>query len=146
MALFYTEISPMTMDIKDKCDYLYPNIILDWNITLSTDCLIVIEDDSPLNFALEMLLVPSSGIKAVKSNADNFQGIVDEVCNLKSQVVILEDSATPTHENSLAHLLMSNPALKIIVVLRGSNYVHIFRKDEVLIQNASEFLEIIKSK
>lgn len=108
-------------------------------------CLLVIDNDSPLNFALEMLLAPSSGIQAVKSNAKDLQGVVDEVCKLKSQVVILEDSATPTEEKSLANLLMSNPELKIIVVLKDSNYVHIFRKDEILIQNSSEFLEIIRS-
>lgn len=113
---------------------------------MNNPCLLVIDNDSPLNFALEMLLVPSSGIQAVKSNAKDLQGIVDEVCELKSQVVILEDSATPTEEKSLANLLMLNPELKIVVVLKDSNYVHIFRKDEVLIQNSSEFLEIIRSK
>ena len=113
---------------------------------MSIDCLLIIENDSPLNFALDMLLVPSSEINVVKSTAVDLQGVVDEVSNLKSQVVILEDSATPTRENSLANLLMSNPELKIIVVLKDSNYVHIFRKDEILIENASEFLEIIQSK
>lgn len=113
---------------------------------MSTDCLLVIEDDSPLNFALEMLLVPSSEIKAIKSNAGDFQGVVEEVCKLEAPVVILEDSATPAKDNSLAHLLMSNPGLKIVVVLRNSNYVHVFRKDEILIQSSSEFLEIIRSK
>jgi len=113
---------------------------------LSIDCLLIIENDSPLNFALDMLLVPSSEINVVKSTAVDLQSVVDEVSNLKSQVVILEDSATPTRKNSLANLLMSNPELKIIVVLKDSNYVHIFRKDEILIENASEFLEIIQSK
>ena len=113
---------------------------------MSIDCLLIIENDSPLNFALDMLLVPSSEINVVKSNAVDLQGVVDEISNLKSQVVIIEDSATLTRENSLANLLMSNPELKIIVVLKDSNYVHIFRKDEILIQNASEFLEIIQSK
>jgi len=113
---------------------------------LSINCLLIIENDSPLNFALDMLLVPGSEINVVKSNAVDLQGVVDEISNLKSQVVILEDSATPTRKNSLANLLMSNPELKIIVVLKDSNYVHIFRKDEILIENASEFLEIIQSK
>jgi len=134
------------MDIKDEYDYLYLNIMPDWSITLSTDCLLFIENDSPLNFALDMLLVPDSGIKAFKSNADNLHGLVNELCNLKSQVVILEDSAIQTEENSVAHLLMSSPELKIIVVLRESNYIHIFRKDEVLIHSSSDFLEIIRSK
>jgi len=113
---------------------------------LSKHCLLVIDKNSPLNFALEMLLVPSSGIRAVKSKAEDLQGIIEEMCGLKSPVVILEDTAKPTEENSLAQLLTSNPELKIIVVMRDSNYIHIFRKDEILIQNASEFLEIIRSK
>ena len=95
---------------------------------------------------MEMLLVPGAGIQAVKSHACDFQSLVDEVCELKSQVVILEDEATITGRNSLAHLLMSNPELKIVMVLRESNYIHIFRKAEILIQNASEFLEIIRAK
>ena len=134
------------MDIKGKSDYRCLNTVEDWITTLNTDCLLVIENDSPLNFALDMLLVPDSGIKAFKSTADNFQGLVNELCNLKSQVVILEDSTISTEENSVAHLLMSSPELKIIVVLRDSNYIHIFRKDEVLIHSSSDFLEIIRSK
>ena len=113
---------------------------------MSTDCLLVIEKDSPLNFAMEMLLVPDTGINAVNSKASNFQGVVDEVFNMSSQVVILEDSVTPTEEDSLAQLLISKPDLKIIVILRNSNYVHIFRKEEILIESSSELLEIIQSK
>lgn len=110
---------------------------------MSTNCLLIIEDDSPLNFALEVLLAPSSGIQAVKSNAADLQDLVNEVCNLKSQVVILEDAATRTEKNSLVNMLMLNPDLKIIVVPRDNNHIHIFRKDEILIQSASDFLEII---
>ena len=112
---------------------------------MSTNCLLVIEDDSPLNFALEMLLAPSSGIIAVKSTASDLQGLVDEVCNLKSPVVILEDAVAMTEKNSLAQLLLSNPELKIIVVLRDSNAIHVFRKDEIMIQSSSDFIEAIQS-
>ena len=113
---------------------------------MSTNCLLMIKNDSPLNFAMEMLLVPDSGIHAIKSIARDFQGLINEVCDLKSEVVILEDEAAVIGKHSLTYLLMSNPDLKIIVVFSESNHIHIFRKDEVLIQNASEFLDIIRSK
>jgi hypothetical protein len=118
----------------------------DWNNTLTNHCLLVIDNNSPLNLAMEVLLVPDSGVQAIKSTARNLQGVADEVHDLKSSVVILEDSAISANGNSLAQILMSNQALKIVVVLRDSNYVYIFRKDEILIENASEFLEIIQSK
>jgi hypothetical protein len=120
--------------------------IPDWKASLSTNCLLIIDENSPLNFALEMLLVPSSGVDAVKSVSRNFHGLVDEACALNSQVVILEDDVSETGESALSQLLMSKPELKIIVVLRDSNYIHVFRKEEVLIQNASEFIEIIRSR
>lgn len=113
---------------------------------MSIDCLLIIENDSPLNLAFEMLFGSDSGVDAVKSNAKDFRGLVDEVCNLKSGVVILEDSATGTEENVLADLLMAKPGMKIVIVLRDSNYIHIFRKDEVMIRSSSDFLEIIQSK
>jgi|GEM_PF-4399345 len=116
-----------------------------WKVALSTNCLIVIEDDSPLNFALEMLLDANSGIKAVKSRANDFQEFVDEVSRLRSEVVLLEDSSTLTGKNSLTQLLMSNTNLKIIVILRDSNYIHIFRKEEIKIQSSSELIEAIQS-
>jgi len=82
---------------------------------------------------------------AVKSRANNFQELVDEVCDLNSQVVLLEDSARLNGRNSPAQLLMSNPGLKIIVVLRESNYIHIFRKEEIMIQSSSDLIEAIQS-
>jgi hypothetical protein len=113
-------------------------------LLLNTNCLLVIDEDSPLNFALEMLLTPGSGVVAVKSNAGDFQDLVDEVCSLQSQVVILEDAAPMTEKNSLAHLLLSNPELKIIVVLRESNTIHVFRKDEIVIQKSSDLIDAIQ--
>ncbi len=40
-------------------------------------------------------------------------------------------------------MLMSKRELKFIVVLRNSNHIYVFRKDEVLIQNSSDFIEAI---
>ncbi len=114
-------------------------------VALKTNCLLVIEDDSPLNFALEMLFGPDSGIEAVKSMANDFQGFLDEIAKLKSRVVLFEDSTALTGRNSLTQLLMSNPELKIIVILRDSNYIHVFRKEEIRIQSSAELIEAIHS-
>ena len=114
-------------------------------VALSIDCLIFVEQESPLNLAFEMLFGPYSGINAVKSNSENLQGLIDEVCNLKSQVVVLEDLSVKTGEFSLANMLASSPELKIIVVLRESNYIYTFKKEEIMIESSSDFLEAIRS-
>ena len=111
---------------------------------MSTNCLLVIEEDSPLNFALEMLFSSDAGIKAVKSEARTFQEFVEEACRSKTQVVLLEDAAAPGERNTLTQLLMSTPPLKIIVILRDSNYIHVFRKEEILIQSSAELIEAIQ--
>ena len=95
---------------------------------------------------MEMLLVHSSGINAIKSRASDLQSMINEICESQSQVVIIEETATMDNENSLADMRKLNPKLKIILVPRDGNYVHIFRQDEIVIQNASEFLDIIRSK
>lgn len=110
---------------------------------MSIDCLLVIENDSPLNFAFEMLLTPEKGVKATKSSADDFQKLVDEVCEAKPQVVILEDTAMLTEKHSLSDFLFSNPKVTIMVVLRESNHVHVFRREELVIENSSDFLEAL---
>ena len=113
---------------------------------MSTNCLLVINNASPLNFAMEMLLVPSSGIQAVKSRAHDLPGMIDEIYASQSQVVIIEETATMDNENSLFDMKKLNPGLKIILVPRDGNYIHIFRRDEIAIQNAAEFLDIIRSE
>lgn len=121
-------------------------MLSDRAITLSTNCLFAIKESSPLNLAFETLLVPSSGVAAVKSNAMDLQELVDEVRNLNSEVLIIENAVITMEESSLTHMLFLNPELKLIVVLKDGNHVRIIRKDEVQIQSASEFLEIIRSK
>lgn len=40
---------------------------------------------------------------------------------------------------------MSNPQFKIIVILQDSNYIHIFRKEEMMIESSSELIKAIRS-
>jgi hypothetical protein len=98
-----------------------------------------------LKFALEMLLNAEPEIKAVKSGAPDFQGLVDEVSGLKSQVVILEDAADVKEKNPLSRLLMSDPNLKIVVILSESNCIHVFRRTEFAIEKPSDLVDVITS-
>jgi len=114
-------------------------------VLLSIECLFFVEDESPLIFAFEMLLDTKSGFKAVRSNAENLQALVNEVCELRSQVIILEDLAIKSEDNAIAELLASNSDLRIIIVLRDSNYIYTFKKEEVMIKSSSDFLDAIRT-
>lgn len=102
------------------------------------------ENDSPLHLAFEMLLTPEKGVIATKSSAGDFQRLIDEVCETKPQVVILEDTVMLTEKHTLFDLIISNPKLTILVVLRESNYMHVFRNEEVMIGNSSDFLKVLR--
>lgn len=113
---------------------------------MSANCLIVIDNHSPLNLAVEMFLAPRLSLRAIKSCAIDFQSLVDEIVSLKPQVVMIEDKTIQGDCNLMNKIFELNIDLKVVVVSSETNYIRIFRKDEVLIQNASEFLEIIQTR
>ena len=113
---------------------------------MGTECILVIGNNSPLIYAMDTLLIPETGINAIKSTANDLQNLLEEICEFNARVVILEDvEITSDESQSLAQMLMSKRELKFIVVLRNSNHIYVFRKDEVLIQNSSDFIEAIRS-
>ncbi len=113
-------------------------------VVLSIDCLFFVKDESPLTLAFEVLLGQKSGINAIKSNAENLTDLVQEVCDQKANVIILEDLAINPKENAIAGLLASKSDLKIIIVLRESNYIYTFKKEEIVVQSSSDLLNAIQ--
>jgi len=113
-------------------------------VVLSIDCLFFVKDVSPLTLAFEVLLGQKSGINAIKSNAENLTDLVQEVCEQKANVIILEDLAINPKENAIAGLLASKSDLKIIIVLRESNYIYTFKKEEIVVQSSSDLLNAIQ--
>jgi len=113
-------------------------------VVLSIDCLFFVKDESPLTLAFEVLLGQKSGINAIKSDAENLTDLVQEVCDQKANVIILEDLAINPKENAIAGLLASKSDLKIIIVLRESNYIYTFKKEEIVVQSSSDLLNAIQ--
>ena len=112
---------------------------------MNIDCLLVLEDDSVLNLALDQVLNPDSGIVSVKSKATDYETLGDEIRELDTQVVIIEKSEKWAEEETLANLLVSHPALKIIVVQMDSNFIHIFRKHEIALEKTGDLLKAIQN-
>jgi len=119
--------------------------LISGRFALGIDCLLFVEEESPLTIAFEMLFDAKSGINAVKSNASDLQELINEINDLRSQVVIFEDVTIDSGQNSIAGLLASSSELKIIVVLRDSNYIYTFKKEQTLIQTSSDLLDEIRS-
>lgn len=109
------------------------------------NCLLVSENESPLNMALDRLLSSNPGINVVKWRPTNYQGLIDEICKLKAQLVVLDEFSELAAQNSLTQLLMYHPTMRVIVVQHSTNQLHVFRKDEVMLQSSSDLLAIIES-
>jgi len=113
---------------------------------LNTNCLLLIDEDSPLIIAFDNLFGPNSGINAVKSNAKTLHILTDEVSATKSSVIVMEDLSVDPDENAIADLLASTPDLKIIIVLRESNYIYTFKMEETLIHSSEDFLDAVRKE
>jgi hypothetical protein len=108
-------------------------------------CLLVLDNDSLLKFALETVLWPARGITTTLSTASDNQTLTDEIRRCKAQIVIIDGAGKMAGTVSVAHLMLNHPALQIIVLRQDSNSVHVFRSDEMEIKKSIDILNIIKT-
>ena len=95
---------------------LLPRFLSDWNIEVNINCLIAIKNDSPLNLPVEMLLAHGFGLQAVRSRAVDFQSLMDEICNLRPRVVMIEDALIMKDCAIVTKILAMDFDLKVVVV------------------------------
>jgi hypothetical protein len=92
-----------------------------------------------------MVLGPETGIVVFKSQANDYQTLSDEILHLKPEIIILEGSGKMAEKGLIAHLMETHPMLKILVIQEDSNFIHIFRKDEVALEKTGDLIKAIRS-
>ena len=70
-------------------------------------------------------------------------GRVPEAIATRPDVVILGESTPLAAESSLGQLLMSFPSLRVIVVGEGSNWLHVFSKQDKLVTRQTDLLDVL---
>ena len=111
---------------------------------MNTPCVLAVQQDSLIGRALASVLMSSnSDLKLITYQAKDISGLVAETSELKPDVVILGESTPLAAESSLGQLLMSFPSLRVIVVGEGSNWLHVFSKQDKLVTRQTDLLDVL---
>jgi chemotaxis response regulator CheB len=109
---------------------------------MTTPCVLAVQQDSLIGRALASVLTSSkSDLKLITYQAKDISGLVAETLELKPDVVILGESMPLAAKDSVGQLLMSFPALRVIVVGEGNNWLHVFSKKDRLVTRQSDLLD-----
>lgn len=114
---------------------------------MSIPCVLIMPEDSLLNQALINIVIDGMpAVNVITSEANDFEGLIAEISDLKPDTVLLRESTESAAEDYLTHLLMAyHDRLRVIVVSEDSNWLHIFRKDEMLLKRSNDLLDILNS-
>ena len=85
----------------------------------------------------------ADNLKLHESQADDFEGLLNEVLMVKPNVILLEDTSPFSKKSFLVRLLVSKPNLPVIVISENSNEIHILRRETVLLSSSSELIRAI---
>ena len=111
---------------------------------MSITCLLAIPNNSLLDRALESIISSgNSEIKLTTSAAKNLAELVEEISDLKANIVILAESLPLAAKDTLVSLLMSFTELRVIVVSEDTNWLHVFHKRDMLMNRQVDFRDAI---
>jgi DNA-binding NarL/FixJ family response regulator len=78
------------------------------------------------------------------SEASEVNELDAEIERLRAEVVFIGESTPMASNGNITQLLRTRPNLKVIVVSEQSNWVHIFRRDDILLGSLPEFMHLIQ--
>lgn len=113
---------------------------------METLCVLAFKNDSVLSLALANLINASNnGLAVYESNAHSLEELIGAIDILKADVVLLEKSCAFAGQDALSKLLMLFPNLLVIVVNEDNNWLHIFRRTDVLLTSSTDLIGVIQS-
>lgn len=113
---------------------------------MQNPAVLVISMDSLLNLALTNIITDSDlGLSVIESKAQQYDELVEEINKIIADVILLDKSSSFATEDVLTELLMLYPKLLLILVDPQSNWLHVYRREDILISSSAELMEIIKS-
>ena len=109
-------------------------------------CVLAITKDSVLGHALTNLINSSDvGFVVVESNAKTFDELIEEINTNNADVILLEKSDPFAREEMLTRLLMLYPRLLVIIVNEENNWLHIYRREDILMTSTADLITAIRS-
>ena len=113
---------------------------------MKTPCILALKKDSLINLALINLISASEdGLVFYESTAQSIDEFFEEINTSKADVILLEKTCPYAGKNALTKLLMLYPKLLVIIVNEESNWLQIFRRDDILMRSPADLIGVIQS-
>lgn len=94
---------------------------------------------------MNLVNASNNGLFVYESNAQSIDELGKEIHTSKANVILLEKSCPYASEWALTKLLMLFPKLVVIVVDEDSNWLHIYRREDILMTSSADLISAIRS-
>lgn len=107
---------------------------------------LVISKNPLLIQALKNIIGESKlGLEIIESKAKQYDDLVVEISTRIAEVILLDKASSFATEDVLGKLFILCPKLFMILVDQDSNWLHLYRREDVLITSSAELMEIVNS-
>jgi chemotaxis response regulator CheB len=108
-------------------------------------CVLIVVTNTLLKQAMTNLLVNHSDMTVVTRGLKTVEELIDEISRHAPDVVVLAEGTLLSSADNLVTLLMLYPGLRVILFSEETNWLHVFSKDEVLMTQAADLVDLIHS-
>lgn len=107
---------------------------------------LVISNSSLLNQALKNIIADSKlGLEVIESAAQEYDELISEINTFIADVILLDKASSFATDDVLGKLLLLCPKLFLILVDQQSNWLHLYRREDILLTSSTDLMELVRS-
>ncbi len=105
---------------------------------------LIVEHNSLLGAGMESLLNNASDLYSAGVTPNSKDELIQSISEFQPDVVILDKTSSLINSVGLSVLLKNHPKLRVVAVSANDNLLHIYNKQQVLIMQAADLVNIIR--
>ena len=114
---------------------------------MATLCILTVEEQSLWNKVVSSLLQTQENESTViVKNVGSMSELITEIDRNNVDLILFRDSNPLADEKSLVHLMTIYPRLRIVVASELSNWLRVFKKDEIQLTSFTDLVHLLNPK
>jgi hypothetical protein len=114
-----------------------------WEECVKSQCVLAVLSSSLFTMAVTSLLASEARLRVIASEAVGVDDLMQEIRCIEPDVILLEETIPLKSQTIVIELLNSFSELKVIVLSENNNWLHIIRKDTLLISSTADLIQAI---
>jgi len=94
---------------------------------------------------MNLINASNSDLAVIESNAQGFEELIREINTHEANVILLDKACSFADEEVLTKLMTMYPNLLIVIIDEESNWLQIYRREDILLTSAQDLLSTINS-